>query len=289
MTEPPASEAANASQIKYWNAGPGARWLGFQELLDATFEAVKARLLERAGVTPGERVLEIGCGTGATTLGLAAGTGAGGRVLAVDVARPLLERARARAAEAGFRQAAFVLADAQTHAFEPAAFDLMTSRFGVMFFEDPVAAFANIATALRPGGRVAFVSWAALERNPWFAIPRVAAVERLGEPAPVPPNAPGPMAFQDTVYVTDILSRAGLSQASAEVEEIPLTVPGPLSEVAAFATNLGPVSRIITEKDGTEADRAAIARALEDRLRGYMTAEGCRVPATFNFYAAVKA
>ena len=288
MTEPPASEAANASQIEYWNTGPGAKWLGYQDVLDATFAAVKARLLARAAVAAGEHVLEIGCGTGATTLDLAAGTGAGGRVLGVDVARPLLERARTRAAQAGLHHAEFVLADAQTHAFEGAAFDLVTSRFGVMFFEDPVAAFANIAAALRPGGRVAFVSWAALERNPWFAIPREAAIERLGEPAPVPPDAPGPMAFQDTARVTDILTRAGLSQVSAAVEEIPLSVPGSVSEAAAFATNLGPASRIIAERDGSEDDRAAIARTLEDRLRGYMTAEGCRVPATFNFYAAVK-
>ena len=289
MTEPQASDAANASQIEYWNAGPGSKWAGFQEVLDATFEGVKARLLERTAVTPGERILEIGCGTGATTLDLAAGAGAQGQVVAVDVARPLMERARARAAEAGLGNTAFVLADAQTHGFEAGAFDLVASRFGVMFFEDPVAAFTNIARALRGGGRVSFVSWAGLEANPWFAIPREVAIKRLGEPTPVPPNAPGPMAFQDTAYVADILAEAGLTEISGEVEEIALSVPGPLSEVATFATNLGPVSRILAEKEGTEEDRAAIARVLEERLKVYMTDEGCRVPATFNFYAAVKA
>ena len=288
MTEPQDSKAANASQIEYWNAGPGAKWAGFQEVLDATFEAVKARLLERAAVTPGERVLEIGCGTGATTLDLAARAGAQGQVLAVDVAQPLMEVARARVTAAGLGNTAFVLADAQTHGFEAGAFDLVASRFGVMFFEDPVAAFTNIARALRPGGRLSFVSWAGLEVNPWFAVPLEVAIERLGEPTPVPPNAPGPMAFQDTAYVADILARAGLSGISAEVEEIALSVPGSLSEAAVFATNLGPVSRIITEKEGTEEDRAAIGRVLEDRLALYMTEAGCRVPATFNFYAAVK-
>lgn len=286
MTESQSPNCTNADQIDYWNAGPGAKWVAYQEILDATFQAVKDRLIERAAVGAGERILDIGCGAGATTMDLAARAGPAGRVLGIDIARPLLETARARAAQAGLKNAAYVLADAQTHAFDAGAFDLMASRFGVMFFEDPVAAFGNIASALRPGGRVAFVSWAGLERNPWFAISRETAIARLGEPPPLPPDAPGPMAFQDTAHTADILARAGLTGISAAVEEVALTVPGTLPEIAAFAGNLGPVSRIMREREGTEDDLAAIRRALEDRFAQFMTPEGFRIPATFNFYKA---
>ena len=288
MTQPASVSADNADQIEYWNSGPGAKWVANQDALDATFADVKNRLLERSAVRAGERVLDIGCGAGATTLDLARRVGPSGSILAVDVAAPLLARARARAAEAGLNNVDFVLGDAQVHAFAPEAFDLMASRFGVMFFSDSVGAFANIAAALNPGGRVAFVSWSDAERNPWFAIPARVAAARLGAPAPVPPNSPGPMAFSDTAYTRGILTKAGLKDIEAHTEEIQLTVPGALGDVVKLATSLGPVSRIMKEREGTPEDLAAIARDLEGELAGFMTDTGFRIPATLIFYRAAK-
>lgn len=288
MTQPPSASADNADQIEYWNSGPGAAWVAYQDALDATFAGVKDRLLERSAVRAGERVLDIGCGAGATTLDLAKRVAPNGSVLAVDVAAPLLARARARAAEAGLNNAEFIEGDAQVHAFAREAFDLMASRFGVMFFSDSVGAFANIASALKPGGRVSFVSWANAERNPWFAIPARVAAARLGAPASVPPNSPGPMAFSDTAYTLGILTKAGLKDAEAHIEEVQLTVPGKLADVVKLATSLGPVSRIVKEREGTPEDLAAIARTLEGELAGFMTDTGFRIPATLIFYGAVK-
>lgn len=289
MTDPQTSQAGNADQIEYWNTGPGAKWVGYQDVLDRTFHAVQVRLLERAAVQAGERILDIGCGAGATTMDLAALTGPGGRVIGVDIAAPMLDRAQARATKAGHTHAEFLQVDAQTHGFDSGAFDLVASRFGVMFFSDPVTAFANITSALRPGGRVHFVSWANLERNPWFALPRDIAVERLGETAPVPPNAPGPMAFQDTAHVSSILAKAGLTGITADVEELQLSVPGSLPDVAALASNLGPIARVMKEKEGTAEDLAAITEDLREKFAVYATSDGFQIPATLIFYGAVKA
>lgn len=145
--------AANAAQAEYWSSAPGRKWVALQDPMDAALSAVNALLLARAAPGPGEAVLEIGCGAGATTLAFAERVGPAGSVLAVDISPPLLARARDRAANHGSR-VNFIEADAQTHHFQAASVDLIVSRFGIMFFEDPVAAFANMLTALRPGGRL---------------------------------------------------------------------------------------------------------------------------------------
>jgi len=278
--------AANADQIEFWNSPAGEKWVTHQDALDRFMTNIKARLLERAAVQGGERILDIGCGAGETTMELATLAGADGRVVGVDVSRALLEKAKARASETALDHLAFILADAQTHEFSRGEFDLVASRFGVMFFADPVAAFRNIATALHPSGRLVFVSWGALEKNPWFTIPRDAAVARLGKASPVPANAPGPFAFQDPVYVLDLLSEAGFAEPSVSVEDILLTPAGDLAAVAGLAATLGPASRIITEKNGTPDDVAAIVAKIADDLAVYEAEGAFPVPATVNFYAA---
>jgi SAM-dependent methyltransferase len=276
----------NADQIEFWNSPAGEKWVTHQDALDRFMTNIKARLLERAAVRPGEHVLDIGCGAGETTMELASRVGPEGRVAGVDVSRLLLAKAEARAAAAGIGHLAFTLADAQTHEFVPGEFDLVASRFGVMFFADPVAAFRNIATALKPGGRMVFVAWGTLEKNPWFTIPRDAAVAQLGAPTPVPANAPGPFAFQDPTYVIDILSEAGLAEPSVSVEEIMLTPAGDLETIATLAATLGPASRIIGEKDGTPDDVAAIVAKIAEALAVYGADGAYPVPATVNFFAA---
>ena len=141
---------ANAAQAEYWNSEPGRTWIDMESALDASMAAILDLVIARADPRPGEHVLDIGCGTGASTLRAAAAVGGGGRVLGADISGLLLARARARAREARLENASFEVCDAQVHDFPPAVFDLMLSRFGVMFFGEPVAAFRNIARALRP-------------------------------------------------------------------------------------------------------------------------------------------
>jgi len=282
------SAEANRDQVEYWNSASGEKWILFQETLDTVFQAVNDRLLVRADPKSGEKVLDVGCGTGATTRDFADKVGPGGRVVGIDISQILLDRAEERRADTRADHIRYLLADAQTHAFAGNDCDLLTSRFGVMFFADPVAAFANLMTALRPGGRVSIVSWSAMAENPWFEIPRNAAVAALGKPVPKPPTAPGPLAFADRDYVLGIIREAGFADCSAVVEQVHFFFPGTVDEVAALASNIGPAARISREL-GASADQVAeIGNAVSDGFQHFAVDGGVRIPASLNFFDAVR-
>lgn len=288
MAERKTAGDPNTDQSEYWNTAPGKQWIRFEDELDGIFTSVTHRLLEHARPSPGERVLDVGCGTGANSMAFARAVGPEGSVLGIDISQQLLGRAEQRWRDAGLNQASHLLADAQTHRFAPASFDLLASRFGVMFFDDPVGAFTNMVESLRHGGRLSFVAWAPIPQNPWFEVPRDAAVKQLGTPAPSPPNAPGPLAFQDTDYVIQILREAGLRNCEASVEEVQLFHPGSLQDVAFLASNLGPSFRIMKEFNGTEDDLAVITAQTAAAFEQYADSDGFRIPATLNFYNAVR-
>jgi len=274
---------ANAAQRDYWNADAGHNWLTHRQRLDRMMRPITERLLARAAPAAGERVLDVGCGTGESSLRLAALVG-GGEVLGADISAPLLEAARERAAAVG--NLSFLLADAQVHAFRPAAFDLVASRFGVMFFADPVAAFRNLAAALTPGGRFAFVGWGPLADNPWFLIPSRAAAAHLGPPPPQPPDAPGPMAFADAARVEGLLTAAGLAEVEVMAERLLVYGDDSPEETARIACTLGPAARRIAETGAPPEVVARIAADIAEGLRPYAGGAGVRVPATVNFISA---
>ncbi|WP_347311111.1 class I SAM-dependent methyltransferase [Defluviimonas sp. SAOS-178_SWC] len=284
MTTSDPLAGANAGQAEFWTSGPGLKWAAQHARLDALFAPVTAELLDRAAIAPGENVLDIGCGAGDSTLAAADRAGLNGRSTGLDISETLLAVARRRAA--GRSGIDFILADAQTHPFPTETHDLLISRFGLMFFSDPVAGFRNLARALKPGARVAFVTWARMEENPWNRDAKAAGVARLG---PVPadePRAPGQFAFAEIGYVTDILASAGFTGITGEEATSHLSVAGSAGDAAELATSIGPVSRILRDKGGTEADRAAIATDLADLFRPYEGADGVRVPAVLNFFSA---
>jgi SAM-dependent methyltransferase len=268
-----ASEGPNAEQIRYWNETIGPRWVEMGDLLDAQIAPLGLAAMERAQPAPGERVLDIGCGCGQTSVQLAERVGAGGSVLGVDVSSPMLERAGARAA--GLPALRFVNADAQTHAFGE-RFDLAFSRFGVMFFADPVAAFANVRRALEPGGRIAFVCWQAIDRNPWLLVPLRAVVGLVDLPAPPAPGAPGPFAFADPARVQGILESAGFEKVALEPLEGSLAIGagGDLERAVQFTMQMGPVSATLREA-GEELRRRA-AEAIRAALAPLATPTGVR-------------
>jgi len=276
----------NEAEIERWNSEFARKWVKFQTRLDACLSPVSEELIDRAAPLPGERIIDVGCGAGATTIEVARQVGPGGRVLAIDVSQPMLDVARKRLAGNGHCD--FLLSDAQTHAFEQNAFDALLSRFGVMFFEDPVAAFTNMSLALKPGGRMVFASWAGVEKNPWFQIPRDAAVARLGAPEPAPPRAPGPMAFAETDYVKGILTRAGLVDVHAYEVSLELANPGGLEQAAELASNLGPAARIHKEMKGTAEDLEKIRSTVLEGFRQFENNAGVSVPATINYFAAAR-
>lgn len=286
MIEDSGRPGANAVEIERWNSEFGQNWVAYQQDLDAAFASVRDRLIELARIEEGGRVLDVGCGAGAVTIEAAARVGSTGRVLGVDISRPLLELARRRCAV--LSNVDFLEGDAQTHPFQADGYDLLVSRFGLMFFEDPPAAFANMASALRAGGRMVFVSWAPLERNPWFEIPNDAAVARLGAPAPTGPRAPGPFAFAEVDYVTGILREAGLTAVSARTRSVQLECPMSLEQAGDLAAKLGPAARIHREKNGTAEDLEAIIVEVKKGFARYVSASGFSIPATIHFFEATK-
>jgi SAM-dependent methyltransferase len=278
--------AANAGQTEFWNSESGQRWVSHQEALDQRLARLTEALMERAGIRPGEAVIDVGCGAGTTTLQLAAAVGAHGSVLGIDISEPLLAAARRHVLQGGFANVRLVQADAQTHRFERACHDRVVSRFGVMFFDDPVGAFANLASALRPGGRLAFVSWGPLEANPWFVLPLEVGVPRLGPPESQPPRAPGPLALSEPDYIDEILTGAGYVQVRIERFATHLSGTRSTQDEAELMSLFGPLSRLLRERGADEATRTALVADLAERLAPYMTPDGVRLPAAVHLVTA---
>lgn len=273
------SDGPNAEQVRYWNQQAGPKWVAQQAQLDAQLADLGTLAMERAAIVAGEAILDVGCGCGATTLELARRTGESGSVLGADISEPMLALARRRAAEAGLRNVQFELADAQTHAFAAASRDIVFSRFGVMFFADPTAAFANLHRTLRPGGRLAFVCWQALPLNPWMAVPLGVVAQHVTLPPPPPPGAPGPFAFADRERVTGILRDAGFADVDFEPTVGEMTIGGTadLDEAVAFLLTLGPSAALLADA-GPEV-RTRVVAAVRDAIAPHHGAGGVRMPA----------
>jgi SAM-dependent methyltransferase len=258
---------ANEIQRHYWNTIAGPRWVASPGFRERRNQESLALLLDCLRLAGGESVLEIGCGTGATSAALAAAVGPRGRVVAADISAPMLEAARRRLAEAGLDRVELVSADAQTHPFAPAAFDLIASRFGVMFFADPQAAFANFLAAARPGGRLCFACWGRLAENRHWLVPLEVVIRHLGPPAPSDPRAPGPFAFGDPDYVRGFLAAAGWSAIEIARETPLLHIDDPEKE-AERVTAMGPAARLIEDRQPDAATRAAIHRDIAATFAG---------------------
>jgi SAM-dependent methyltransferase len=276
---------ANAAQRRYWNTVAGPRWVATPGFRERRNQESTALLLRRLGLASGESVLEIGCGTGALTVPLATEVGERGRVIAVDISEPMLGAARQRVGEHGLRNVTLLHGDAQVFDFEPAAFDLATSRMGIMFFADPVAAFRNIGGALKPSGRLVFACWAPLEENQHWLISYEIALRHLGPPAPPPAHEPGPLAFGNPDYIRHVLATAGFAEITVERAH-PTIIGGSPEEEARQALMMGPTARLIEEKKPSEATRQAIAHEIEAAFVAEASSGPIRLPATIFLVAA---
>jgi SAM-dependent methyltransferase len=272
------TETPNAAEIAYWNEQAGPRWVQMQDALDRAFVNMTALLLARADPQPGERVLDIGCGAGTTVLAVAERVGAEGHVTGVDVSAPMLDLARTRVAAAGLGPARVTLlrSDAATHDFVADTFDRALSRLGVMFFDAPEAAFANIRRGLRAGAPIAFVCFRRLADNPWFVVPFEAARPHLPPMPQADPLAPGQFAFANADRVRGILSAAGFRDIAITAEN-PMMEGGKLDEACALAGRLGPLARAsLAASPEQQAAAMAAVRAAMAKADGPL---GVRLPA----------
>ena len=274
-----AAEGPNAQQIEYWNEASGARWVEMSDVIDTQISPLGETAMARAAVAPGERVLDVGCGCGQTSLQLAQRVGGAGSVLGLDISAVMLASARERAAGGGLANLEFRNADAQIEPFS-GGFDLLFSRFGVMFFASPEAAFANLLSALRPGGRLTCLTWQALGMNPWMLVPLAAAAKHLSMGGPPPdPTAPGPFAFADSTRVEGILAAAGFEEIGHESLESELLVAGgrSLDETVSFVAQIGPAGAAL--RDADDALRARVLAEVRTALEPYHDGSGVRMPA----------
>jgi SAM-dependent methyltransferase len=255
--------ATNAYQVADWNGPNGERWVANQARLDQMLAVFGDAAIAAGAPAEGEHVLDVGCGAGAASLALAACVGARGRIRGVDISEQLIGRARELApADAPIT---FELADAGSAALPEAAFDLLFSRFGVMFFDDPVAAFAHMRGALKPGGRLAFVCWRGTEENDWVRLPMGAIRSIVPPSAPPDPEAPGPFSFGDRNRVAHILAAAGFSGIAIVPFDhiIPFgqgaTREGAIDDALEMAFEVGPLSRALADQPDDIRARAAVA------------------------------
>lgn len=266
---------ANLDQREFWNEQKGHLWVRLQPRIDAMLAPFGEKAIATLAPAPGDSVLEIGCGTGATTLALAGRIGPTGRILAVDISRPMLRTAVARAAGTPAPEIAFVEADAQVHDFAPGGFDAAYSRFGVMFFADPVAAFRNILGALRPGGRLAYVCWADRADNPWVRIPAGAARQYLELPAPPPDELPGQFSMANGDRVRAILRDAGWSDIRLERFDIEHSIGADVADATGFACQMGPMAEPFAQAD--DATKRNVTSAIQHALEPHAGPDGVRL------------
>jgi len=261
---------ANADMVHYWNGRPADVWVTEAERFDTMLAPFGRRLLAAVSLEPGERVLDVGCGNGAISLEAARAVEPGGRVTGLDLSAPMLEVARRRAEQQGI-DVEFARGDAQTASFDQ-QFDVVVSRFGVMFFDDPEVAFANLARAARPGGRLCFVCWQEMFANEWIAVPAMAMVAHVGIPELLEPGAPGPFALADAQRTRGLLECAGWSEVTVVEHKDGMLMGRDPEDVVDFMLSDEMGRRLVEGKDpeavhaGTEASLAA--------LRPYATPEG---------------
>lgn len=277
----------HAREHEYWNGDAGRRWTSNQARVDAVLAPVAALGLDRAQITKGLRVVDIGCGCGVTSIELGRRVGGDGAVLGLDISAPMLERARQRC-PADLR-VEFVLDDAATHSFARDAYDLLFSRFGVMFFGDPAAAFTNMRSALRPGGRLLFVCWRTPAENPWMMVPLQATYEHV-PPLPKPePEDPGPFSFASEERVRRILSQAGFSEIALAPSDLRLDLAAGcgLDAAVSFAVEIGATNRAIEGHDEAVVD--AVEKSVRRSLEPWADGSSVELPAAIWLVSAVNA
>src|ERR1700686_4492962 len=264
----PLGHDKNADQIAYWNGPGGQRWADRQQIQDIVLRPVADVLIDRAKARAGERIVDVGCGSGATAIMLAQKVGPAGHVMGIDISGPML--ARARQVAPAELPVDFVLGDATVYPFEPASFDLLASRFGGRFFAEPAVSFANLHKAMRPSGLLVFVCWRDPRENPFFMAPLQAVYKHVPKPPPPEPEDPGPFSFASEARVHRILGEAGFKAIAMEPCDLSLDIAvGRGLDAAVESTfEIGPAARALA--DQPPEIRAAAAHSIREALAPFV-------------------
>ncbi len=273
------AKGPNATQIQFWNETTGQKWVNYQDSIINYVGPFGVVAMDRASVMSEERVLDVGCGCADTTFELARRVGTSGEVIGVDLSSIMLGRARDMADGLGLYQVRFIDADAQTYWFQARSFDFLFSRFGIMFFQDPQAAFENLFQALRPGGRFAFVCWQEFKKNHWAIVPTEAVAKYIAVP-PSLPNAPGPFSFANSECLEAVLSKVGFHQIAFEesIMDVPIGSGGSLDAAVDFLCQFGPAAAAIRQAAQPEEFKV-LADALRVAVAPHETPHGVRMQA----------
>lgn len=268
-------DGANAAQIEFWDGPGGDRWTEYQEIHDGILSRLGEDVMDALAIAPGQHVLDIGCGCGGTTLEIARRVGTEGSVLGVDLSTRMLNRARERASALSDVNVTFLQADAQTHDFASSAFDTAFSRLGVMFFNDPAAAFSRIRAALKPGGRVGFLCWRDVRENAW-AMATVEPARDLVEMPPRPgPEDPGPFSFREPERVKRLLTEAGFANIALDPLDRDLFMGRSLDEAVINIQHTGPVANAVA--NAPEDVRAMYSGRVREALAPYARETGVSI------------
>lgn len=275
----------NADQEEFWTAAAGPKWVRQQAAMDALLGPVLDVVMTHAPLRSGDHLLDIGCGTGVSVVAALNAVGGTGHVTGLDISQTMLDLAGDRVA--GATNVSLLKADAQTHAFNT-PFDAMISRFGVMFFEDTVAALSNLNAALKPSGSMTFAAWGPAPQNPYFMVPAKAAASVLG-PMPKTDRAlPGPFAFEDDARVLGMFADAGIKDAKVETVQIALSPQGDVADTAALMMEIGPAEAAVKHHEANADDAARVQAAVADAITQFDSDNGLRIPASIHIYSARK-
>jgi SAM-dependent methyltransferase len=281
----------NEEQIDYWNGQAGEQWARDDDFMARLLFPISEALLDHAPLENCRSALDIGCGGGSQSLMLAQRLSSSARVLGVDISGPMLEVASAKINTGGTNCAEldFLQADAASQHFDPNSFDLLFSRFGVMFFDDPLAAFTNLRSALTPGGRLAFSCWQAMKSNEWTWLPLKTALQHLPPPEPPVPNAPGPFAFANPARLESILSDAGFSDIALQPCNTTLRFgeAATLTEAVQQFTGIGPINTLLQDQSPAALDK--VYPALEKALQPYFREGALELDSAFWLVTATSA
>jgi len=265
------TRSSNKDQDEYWNGEGATHWIAHVDRYDAMLSPFDGHLFERADIDRSASVVDVGCGCGATTLA-AAGLAADGLAFGIDLSGPMLEVATQRARRREVDNVRFERGDAETYRFDLGAFDHALSRFGVMFFADPVAGFSNLARALRPKGRLTFVCWQEMAQNEWIAIPGAAAAAHVPLPPQASGDAPGPFSLSDPARIKAVLGQAGFRTVDIAPVEEALVLGATVEDTVGFLAETGMGRALLTEVD--DETRLRALAAIRETLADHAAADG---------------